>query len=191
MSTRTDHLPTAAAAPPPPKAPLSRRQKITRVAVVAVVLGIVVMWIYAFGFASKRAAAAIEDKSWTTRAEQICETRNDLLKQNAIDAQDDADPGTPETVGRRVARATDLIEATLDEVVAVRPTGEEDLRKVAEFERLYRIYIADRRAAEVKLKNGEAAELNETTLNGSPLSDSINDITNPNRMTACAPPVAF
>jgi len=61
-------------------------------------------------------------------------------------------------------------------------------RLVREWERLYRIYIADRRAAEAKLANGENAELNETTLNGSPISATIDDFTKPNHMEACATP---
>jgi hypothetical protein len=170
--------------------PLSFTQKLTRGALLTAILLIIAMWVYAFGFASKKAAAQLDDNSWSKRAEQICDQRNDLLAKNARETRD-ANDDSPRAIGRGVEAGTDLIEAALDEIVAVQPASQSDIDKVAEFERLYRIYIADRRAAEAKLASGEAAELNETTLYGSPISDTIRDFTNPNRMPNCAPPATF
>ena len=169
------------------RGPLSRRQLWARSAVVAMILVIIVMWIYAFVFADKRAAAKVDDTGWTKRAEQVCSRRSDLLDKNAADAIKVSD-GSPQAVGRAVAKATDIIEATLDDVLSVRPEAAQDQKLVREWERLYRIYIADRCAAEAKLANGENAELNETTLNGSPISATIDDFTKPNHMEACATP---
>jgi hypothetical protein len=172
------------------RAPLTLKQKLTRGALFASILLIVAMWIYAFGFASKKAAAQLDERAWSKRAEEICDRRNDLLAQNAR-ATREADDDSPQAIGRGVRAGTNLIESALDEMVAVQPESESDIAKVAEFERLYRIYIADRRAAEGKLLAGEAAELNETTLYGAPISDTIMDFTNPNRMPSCAPPATF
>jgi hypothetical protein len=169
---------------------VTTQQKLARGAVIAAIAAIAAMWIYAFGFASKEAAAHVEDRAWTTRAAEICDRRNELLEDNAEATRETGD-GTPQSVGRGVAVATDLIEAALGEVVAVLPESTDDVAKIDEFERLYRIYIADRRAAETKLLGGEEAELNETTLNGSPISETIADFTKPNDMEACAPPPTF
>lgn len=172
------------------RTPLSFKQKLTRSVLFASTLLILAMWIYAFGFASKKPVAQLDDNSWSKRAEQICDRRNDLLAKNARETRD-ANDDTPQGIGRGVTAGTDLIEAALDEIVAVQPASQPDIDKVAEFERLYRIYIADRRQAEVKLASGDAAELNETTLYGAPISDTIMDFTNPNRMPNCAPPATF
>ncbi|MCU1365668.1 MAG: hypothetical protein JWN39_1307, partial [Ilumatobacteraceae bacterium] len=96
--------------------------------------------------------------------------------------------GSPQSVGVGVKQATDIIETALDDVLSVQPPSREDQKLVGEWERLYRIYIQDRRATEVKLAKGEKAELNETTLDGSPISDAIGDFTKPNYMDACSVP---
>ena len=176
------HAPATAA-----RAPRTRQQIAARVAIGIAIAFIVVMWLYAFIFASKSAIAQVSDKSWSERAEQICDRRNDLLDQNARDTRESTD-GSPQAVGVGVARGTDIVEAALNEVEAVLPASAEDQELIAEWDRLYRIYIADRRATEKKLAAGEAAELNETTLSGSPISESIADFTKVNNMDSCSAP---
>lgn len=145
------------------------------------------MWVYAFVFASETAVAKVADRSWAKRAQEICVRRNDLLEKNATDVRKTGD-GSPQSIGAGVASATDIVEAALDEVVAVTPPSAQDQKLIGEWTKLYRIYIADRRATETKLLAGEKVELNETTVNGSPISDSISDFTKPNLMEACSAP---
>jgi hypothetical protein len=188
--TATEAAATSTGSPQPAtgsRAPRTRNQRLARGAIGVAIALIAAMWVYAFVFADDSAVAKIADTSWTKRAEKICERRNDLLDANSKIIRETTD-GSPEAVGRGVSRATDIIEATLDEVLAVTPPAVEDQKLIGEWVKLYRIYIADRRATEVKLANGEKAELNETTLNGSPISDSIGDFTKPNRMDACSVP---
>ena len=166
---------------------LTGQQIAARTAVVASILAIVAMWIYGFGFAPDKPVAQVDDSSWSTRAEEICKVRNDLLDQNAEQALAVSDGG-PQDLGQAVKSATDIIEDALDEVLAVRPKSERDVRLVDQWEELYRLYIADRREVEQRLLSGEAVELNETTLNGSPVSLTIDDFTKHNRMTACSAP---
>ena len=165
---------------------LTTSQVVARTAVITAVLFIIGMWIYAFGgFATRQAAAKISDTAWTKRAEQICVQRNQLLSNNA-DAVRKISDGSPQAIGRGVAAATDVIEVALDKVMAEKPSSELDIKLVDTFEALYRTYIADRRATEVKLANGEKAELNETMLSGSPVSETIADFTRPNLMNSCS-----
>lgn len=165
----------------------TRNQWLARGAIGVAILLIGAMWIYAFVFADDSAVAKVEDTSWTSRAQQICLRRNDLLDQNAKIIRDTTD-GSPQAVGNGVAKATDIIEAALDQVLAVQPPSTVDRELIAKWEGMYRTYIGDRRATEDKLANGEKAELNETTLNGSPISATIGDFTKPNRMDACSVP---
>lgn len=170
---------------------LSRSQFIARASVGAFVALILVMWVYAFGgFATRQAAAKLDDTAWTQRAEEICQRRNLLLERNALRSKDTSD-GSPQAVGQAVSAATDLIEIALEQVVQQQPTTELDRKLVARFESLYRTYIQDRRAVAVRLTNGEAAELNETMLQGSPISETIADFTRPNLMESCSAPPQY
>lgn len=184
--------PTATAARAPERAaggrtPLTPKQLVVRGALLLAIVLLVAMWIYAFVFADDSAVAKVQDRSWTKRAAQICDRRNDLLDLNAKNIRATTD-GSPQAVGLGVSKATDIIEAALDEVLAVQPPSIEDRELIGTWESMYRTYIADRRATEAKLANGEEAELNETTLNGSPISATIGDFTKPNRMDSCAVP---
>lgn len=171
----------------PQRTRYTRQQLLARAAIGIAVLLIAAMWIYGFVFADDSAVAKVHDTSWTKRAQEICTRRNDLLDQNSTHVRAVGD-GSPQSVGEGVSKATDIIEAALDEVLAVQPPSADDQQLIARWEGLYRTYIADRRATEAKLAKGEKAELNETTLNGAPISSTIGDFTKPNRMDACSVP---
>ena len=176
-----------AGTPTPPRPPRTRQQIAARIAIGVAIALILVMWLYAFLFASKTAVAKVSDSSWSKRAAAICDRRNGLLDQNAKNTRETSD-GSPQAVGVGVAKGTDIIETALEEVEAVLPSSAEDRKLIAEWDKLYRVYIDDRRATEAKLAAGEAAELNKTTLNGSPISNSISDFTKVNHMDSCAAP---
>lgn len=170
---------------------LRTSQIVARTAVITMVVFILGMWVYAFGgFATRQAAAKISDTAWAKRAEQICVRRNDLLAKNADQIRKTTD-GSPQALGKGVSAATDLIEAAQDQVMAELPTSDLDLQLVGAFDSLYRTYIADRRSTEERLANGEKAELNETMLSGSPVSETIADFTRPNLMNSCSVPPQF
>jgi hypothetical protein len=175
------------AATTPGRTPLSRQQLAARIAIGLAIVFIAAMWLYAFVFASESAVAKVNDTSWSKRAAEICDRRNELLDQNAKNTRATSD-GSPQSIGIGVAKGTDIIETALDEIQAVLPSSAHDQKLIAEWDRLYRIYITDRRATEVKLVAGEAAELNETTLHGAPISESIADFTKVNRMASCSAP---
>ncbi|MEI7753544.1 MAG: hypothetical protein WCJ32_03865 [Actinomycetota bacterium] len=170
---------------PSAKQKLRTSQIVTRTAVIVSVLFIIGMWVYAYGFATRQAGAKISDVEWTKRAEQICIQRNGLLEKNA-DAVRKITDGSPQAVGRGVAAATDIIEVAQNKIMEELPTVALDLELVNKFDELYRVYISDRRATEIKLASGEEAELNETMLSGSPVSATIADFTRPNLMNSCS-----
>jgi len=185
--TATTSRPVPSATPDEPKRKLTGKQIAARSAVLIGIGFCLLMWIYAFVLADDKPLAQVDDSSWSTRAETICEGRGDLLDVNA-EASILESKGSPQEVGVAVRKATDIIEDTLDEVLAVRPTSSRDVRLVNEWESLYRTYIQDRRDVETRLLAGEAVELNETTLNGSPVSLTIGDFTKHNRMVSCSVP---
>ena len=170
-----------------PRRSVSRGQLAARTAIGLVILFMLFMWLYAFVFASANAVAKVSDTAWSKRAEQICSRRNDLLDQNAKNTRLKSD-GSAQSVGVGVTKATDIIETALDQVQAVLPSSAQDQKLISEWNTLYRIYISDRRLTEKKLGAGQASELNETTLNGAPISSSIADFTSVNRMPSCSAP---
>lgn len=173
-----------------PRQPLSARQKVARASAAAIVVALLSMWIYAFGFASEHAIAKVSDTSWSKRAATICEQRTRTLKQMAADARAVAD-GSPQALGTAVSAATTVIESALNDVLSVQPSLAKDRDLIGEFERLYRIYLQDRVITSDKLLSGELVELNETLENGAPVSKIIADFTSVNRMDSCQVPPQF
>lgn len=185
MTTSTIDPPTTAT--PEDEARPPRRW--VRWVLVAVCLPIVAMWVYAFGFASKEAAAHIDDKAWTERAEDICAAATDERDQ-LVDTRKITEAG-PDALLERAAivdQATAILERMLDEVVAQRPASAEDQRLVDKWEGYYRTYIADRRAYTEQLRNGGENRFNETAIDDGPVSRLIDDFVQPNRMSSCASP---
>ena len=100
---------------------LRTSQIVTRSAVGVAIAFIIAMWIYAFGgFASRQAAAKIEDRAWAKRAEQICVQRNDLLGKNADEIRKTTD-GSPQAVGKGV-KAASVRGAVISESIAAAGT---------------------------------------------------------------------
>lgn len=162
-----------------------------RVVLGVVVLLIVAMWVYAFGFAEKQGIYVIEDETWTERAQTICES----YEQRRI-ALADTDEGyianpTNEQMLQHAAivdQATDLLEDELAEVFAVLPRGERDQEVALEYKGYYEVLIADRRAYTERLRNFELMPYLETKIDGGPVTNILLDFTTANRMKRCAPP---
>jgi hypothetical protein len=183
----TDLLDSVHAETQPPR----RRFPLAKIAVTLVCLLILGMWVYAFGFASKKAAYRVDDQAWRQRAQEVCKDFEQQRLQ-LVDTSDGyiADP-TPEQMVQRadvVDRATDLIEAGLAEVVRVMPPTQRDRSLVADFSEYYRIVIADRRAYTARLRASDLAPYGETLVDGGPVSNLLSDFSVVNEMPACAPP---
>ncbi|MCB1001282.1 MAG: hypothetical protein KDB40_18465 [Acidimicrobiales bacterium] len=178
-------------APTTSRGPLTRAQVAVRVGLTVVVLAIVAMWVYAFGFAEKQGVYVLDDEAWTERAEEIC----DRYEQQRI-ALADTDEGyienpTEEQMLQRadiVDRATDLLEAELAEVFAVLPASARDQEIALEYRGYYETLIGDRRAYTARLRAFELAPYYETVVDGGPVTNMLLDFTTANRMKRCAPP---
>ena len=115
----TDLLDTTA---PGDDAPPRRRITFTKVLLVVICLGLLAMWVYAFGFASKKAAYRVDDVAWRQQAQAICQRYEaERLALVDTDAGYIAEPTNEQMLERAdvVDRATDLVEAELAELVAI------------------------------------------------------------------------
>lgn len=161
-----------------------------RIALLALFVGFGAFWVWALFFSSKEAINKIGDRAWAARAEQICAAANEA--REALTDTTRIDRPTPELMAQRadvVDRATDLVEAMIDDVMAVAPTDPKGAAIVPDWAADYRTYIGDRREyAESIRSSGENLAFYETQVDGIPLSEKLETFAGDNEMPACAPP---
>lgn len=175
----------AAVAPAPPM------RRWIRCVLVVVCLLIAAMWVYALGFAPKKAVYRVDDASWRSYAEQRCETARDARNALAdIAGGYIADP-TPQQMFQRatiVDKATDIQEQVLGDIVARPVASQRDRDILQRFEHQYRTLIADRRAYTAQLRAGVDEPYHETRVAGGPITNVIVDFVTVNEIKACDPP---
>jgi hypothetical protein len=160
-----------------------------RTVVIVAVAGLAAFWVWALFFASKEAVNKIGDRDWAARAESICESaqaeRETLVDERVIDPDD---PAMLAERGDIVDEATDIVEAMLDDVVAVTPTDDKGRAIVPQWEADYRTYLTNRREFSDRLRAGENEPFTETAVDGIPISEKLEQFAGDNEMPSCAPP---
>jgi hypothetical protein len=171
--------------------PPRRKISFTKVVLTLICLLLLAMWVYAFGFASKKAAYRVDDPEWRRRAQEVC-TEYEAKRLELVDTSQGyiAEPTPAQMLQRAdvVDRATDILEAELAEVTAVRPPSQRDRTLVDEYRDYYRIIIADRRAYTRRLREFDLQPYGETLVDGGPVSNLLSDFAVVNQIPACAPP---
>ncbi len=152
-------------------------------------LVIAAFWIWALFFPPKESVARLDDTAWTERADLICREAN-LARNELADSRRLEDVGEGALAERAdlIDRATDIVSAMLDEITSIAPTGEKDAVLVETWVGYYRTLLDDRRDYTDVLRAGDNPPFPETTIDGSPISEYINDFTVANRMKACSSP---
>ena len=160
-----------------------------RTVIIVAVAGLAAFWVWALFFASKEAINKIGDREWAARAESICESaqaeRATLVDERVIDPDD---PAMLAERGDIVDEATDIVEAMLDDVVAVTPTDDKGQAIVPQWEADYRTYLANRRDFSDRLRSGENEPFTEAAVDGIPISEKLEQFAGDNEMPSCAPP---
>ncbi len=162
-----------------------------RWALLAICLGLLAMWIYAFLFAPSKGVYRVDDANWRAQAETIC-TSADAERLALADTSGGyiANP-TPAQMRQHAAvvdKATDILERMLDDVVAVPVTTDRDRLLIDTFEKYYRTIIADRRTYTAALDAGRLVSYEETSVDGGPVTNVVTDFTSGNDIKACVPP---
>jgi hypothetical protein len=171
--------------------PPRRKFPLARIAVTVACLLILAMWIYAFGFASKKAAYRVDDAAWRQRAQDLCEAYEaQRLELVDMSAGYIVDPTNEQMLQRAdlVDRATDIVEAELAEVTRVLPASARDRSLVDDYRKYYQLIVADRRAYTERLRSFDLEPYGETLVDGGPVSNLLTDFAVVNEMPACAPP---
>jgi len=167
----------------------TKRQKTVRIVLGAISLAIAAFWVWALFFPPKQSVAKLTDVAWTERATLVCETanirRNELADTRRIE---DVGPGALSERADLIDRATDIIDDMLDQLQSTAPTTGDDRRLVETWIGYYRTLMNDRRDYTDVLRAGDNPPFPESVIDGSPISEYINDFTVANRMKACSAP---
>jgi len=149
----------------------------------------IAFWTWALFFASKEAINRIEDRAWAERAESICAAAT--IERTALSDFRELDEASPDLIAERadvVERATDILEAMLNDVVAVPPIGPKGIEIVPLWEADYRTFIEDRRSyADELVATGENLPFYETAIT-IPISEKVATFAGDNSMPSCSPP---
>ena len=170
------------------------RQRISRLLARSVIgtciIGLIAMWIYAFGFASKESVNKINDEAWTVRAESIC-NQAEIQRLALTDLRQISDAGEDALTERAVIidKATDTLEEAVNAISTVEPTDAKGKAIVPLWISDYRQLIVDRRDYANQLRAGENVPFSETMIEGLPVSEKISTFAADNRMTSCKVPM--
>ena len=169
-------------------------QRVSRIAARTVIgisiTGLVAMWIYAFGFASKESVNKIEDQAWTQRAEGIC--KQAMEKRQALaDLRQISDAGANALNERAdlVDKATDTLEDAIAQISEVPPLDAKGKAIVPLWIADYKQLIKDRRDYTALLRTGVNEPFSESMFEGLPISEKISTFAADNRMTSCKIPM--
>jgi len=147
----------------------------------------IAMWFYAFLLSPRESINRVGDRSWSSRAEEICMASRielaSLADTRRIESAEDllirAD---------LVNEATEILDRMLDEVFRVLPTDDKGLAISEMWRTDYETYLLDRRAYIAKLREGINEPFAETQVEGIPLSEKLGTFARANDMDSCAPP---
>lgn len=158
-----------------------------RVGLGIVIALMVAMWFYAFFLSPRESINRVGDRTWSSRAEEICiasrieisgladtrriESTNDLLIRADL-----------------VERATVILERMVGEVFLTLPSDEKGLAISQMWRSDYSTYLKDRRSYIAQLRKGMNEPFAETQVSGIPLSEKLGTFARANNMASCAPP---
>lgn len=160
---------------------------IGRVAAVLVVLGITVMWIYAFsGAAAKDPPDLLDDATFSRAAEPVCAATMERL--DALPAARDAT--SPEQRAVTVRQANEMLSAMVDDLEGLVPdSGDRDERITGLWLDDWRTHLADRAAYADALAGGSSEPPQFTARGGRSISATIDNFAKVNDMASCATPL--
>lgn len=173
-------------------APTRRRPKRLAVAaIVAVVVVLAIMWVYAFFIADTSRADRLHDRAWAQQAERTCQP---YAAQIAAlpPARDFADiQPKSEALARRavvVDQVTDLLTRMVADLRRTTPNGDTDRRLVADWLADYDAYLAARRTQTAAWRAGDDPRFAVPEAGGAPIDSRMDDLTDANAMPSCTTP---
>lgn len=165
-------------------------QKFTR-SVLFVVCGLIVaMWVYAFGFAPRESFNKIGDDAWKQRSQARClQAREERFAYQDLTKMDPSDVDAMRKKAEIVDKATDSLEAAIDDIEADVPQDAKGRELVPQWIADYRELIRNRRTFADALRTSDRRPyFAESEKDGVPISEPIGKFARENEMKACQPP---
>jgi hypothetical protein len=162
-----------------------------RVVIGVLLAALVVMWVYAFVFASKEGAYYVTDSAWRDAAQARCQQSVDERLALATDEGGRITDPTPEQLRARadvVDAATSTLDDMLDDIEARSVDGERNRIRVNQWLGFYRTLLSDRRAYTARLRELRNDPFTETEVGGGPVGSVLIDFATGNDIKACLPP---
>ena len=180
----------AAAAPGPDRPGRSRGSLAVRALLIACVIGIAAMWVYAFVFAPREGVNRIGDRAWSARAEVRCaQAKDELVALADLRTIEDVGEGALAQRAAIVDQTNNILSSMVDDLSATSPTDEKGQEIIPLWLDDYRTYVGNRVAYADQLRAGDGGGFAETEINGSPISGFINDVARQNDMPSCQAPI--
>lgn len=179
----------------PPTIPQSPRNRsflarLARSLILASVVAIIAMWIYAFGFASRESINRINDRQWSERSEALCSKEEEF--RASLQDLTEIDPNDSSAMKRKadiVEKATASLKAMVDRLAADTPADDKGRAIVPMWIDDYRTYLKDRDVFIERLRTATSMpSFNETEIEGVPVSERINKFARENDMRSCQTP---
>lgn len=168
----------------------SIRRVAARLVIGISITGLVAMWVYAFGFASKESVNKIADQWWTQRAEGICkQAMNERLALADLRQISDAGVNALNERANIVDMATDTLEHAIAKISEVTPSDAKGKAIVPLWIADYKQLIKDRRDYTALLRTGVNEPFSESMYEGLPISEKISTFAADNRMSSCRIPM--
>lgn len=163
----------------------------TRLLIGVLLAGLVVMWVYAFVFASKEGAYYVTDAAWRNAAQARCQqaaAQRVALADNAGGRITDPTAAQLRERADVVDAATDTLQDMLDDIEARSVEGERNQIRVRQWLGFYRTLVADRRAYTARLRELRNEPFSETEVGNGPVGSVLIDFATGNDVKACLPP---
>lgn len=165
-------------------------QKVVR-PILFVVCGLIAaMWVYAFGFAPRESFNRINDDAWKARAQARClQAREERFAYQDLTKMDPTDAAAMRRKADIVDKATDSLEAAIDDIAKDLPADAKGRALVPQWIADYRVLIGNRREFAEQLRSSTRRPyFAESEKEGVPISEPIGKFARENEMNACQPP---
>jgi hypothetical protein len=160
-------------------------------AVVAVLVLLAAMWVYAFFIADTSSPDRLNDRAWAAQALATCQTYADQIAVLPPARQfADIQPKTAALLQRApvVEQVTDLLARMVAQLRRSAPTDANGRQLVAAWLSDYDSYLASRRVQTAKWRAGEDPRFAVAEVNGQPVDSRMDDFADANAMPSCRTP---
>lgn len=159
-----------------------------RLILLVVVVGLIVMWIYAFFLAPSGNPDRMEDRTWPASAERRC-----AKAREAIDALPQArDSGSPLERSNQLKEGTKILKTMVSDLSSLPSKSAGDHELISRWLADWETYLSDRRVHAEKLRSeGDIQPLLTALPNGSSTLERMNGFARVNDMESCLDPGDF